>query len=397
MAIYQYIALNKAGDLIRGSLEAESEHALYTALKERDLFLQKSQTEKKLFSRVPKARPEELIEFSHQMSFIVQSGLPLIHGLADIHQTIKEPFFRATLGSVIHDLNSGDSLSQSLARYPQVFSPGYIAVVSAGETSGNLVASFRDMGYFLEWILNLKRQIQKALFYPCLVLVILSIALAIFMINVVPSLVSFIHQLNRPIPLATKLLIFINDFIQAWWPYLLVFFVIMIISVVIAMRFEGVRFLWDQYKMRIPKVGGVFRDLALVRFVNYLRILYRAGVQIHQSFAILRNVVGNLYYRQKVDRMREMVMSGESLSEAMERVGGFPPLVERSFRVGERTGSLEPTLEQLGVFLDRQVNNNVSRITALLQPALIIILGLIMLFVIVSVIFPIYSILGEIV
>ena len=107
--------------------------------------------------------------------------------------------------------------------------------------------------------------------------------------------------------------------------------------------------------------------------------------------------MGNLYYRQKVERMREMVMSGESLSEAMERVGGFPPLVERSFRVGEKTGSLETTLEQLGIFLDRQVNNTVARITALLQPALIIILGMVVLFVIISVIFPIYSILGEII
>ena len=162
------------------------------------------------------------------------------------------------------------------------------------------------------------------------------------------------------------------------------------------MRFERFRLLWDQYKLKIPKAGELFRDLALVRFVNYLRILYRAGIQIHQSFSILRDVVGNRFYQQKLDRMKEFIMEGESLADSMEKAGGFPPLLERSFRVGEKTGALEATLEQLGSFLDRQINAGVKRITSLLEPILLIFIGAILIFIILSVIWPIYGILGEI-
>jgi type IV pilus assembly protein PilC len=162
------------------------------------------------------------------------------------------------------------------------------------------------------------------------------------------------------------------------------------------MRFERSRFLWDKYKIKIPKIGTLFRDLALVRFVNYLRILYHAGIQIHQSFAILRDVVENRFYQEKLDRMRELIMGGESLADSMEKVEGFPPLMERSFRVGEKAGALEATLAHLGSFMDRQINEKVKGLTALLEPLLIMTIGLILVFVILSVIYPIYGILGEI-
>jgi len=396
MTNYRYIALNKAGNLVRGSLEADSEHALYTALKVRDLFLQEAGTESKVFKRSSKVRQVDLIEFSHQMAFVVQSGIPFVQGLSDIQRSLKEPAFKSILEAVIHDLTAGDSLSQSLARHPQIFSPGYVAVIQAGETSGNMAASFRNMGRFLEWVLNLKRQISQALIYPIIVLIILSVAMILFVTLVIPQLSKFILELNRPIPLPTKILIWFNQFIQSWWPLLLVILAIVIVSAIIAMRFERVRYLWDQYKLKVPMLGDVFRDLACVRFVNYLKILYSAGIQIHQSFAILRDVVGNRFFRDKVDQMRGLVLGGESLSESMEKVGGFPPLLERSIQVGEKTGALDSTLEQLGGFLDTQIEANIKKLTSLLGPVLIIVIGLYIIFIIITVLWPIYQIIGEI-
>lgn len=396
MTVYRYSAFNKAGRLVKGILDADTEHALYTTLKERGLLLQKAILERKISKRRQKVSQEDLIEFSHQMTYIVASGIPLIQGINDIQRSLKELTFKTTLEAVIHDLSAGDSLAQALARYPQTFSPAYVAVIHAGETSGNLVESFRDMANYLEWVLNLKRQVKQAITYPIIVVILVSIAMVIFITYVIPKLVKFILELNRPIPLPTKILIYFNQFLLNWWPFLLGFLVISIFSAVIGMRFERSRFLWDEYKIKIPKMGELFRDLALVRFVNYLRILYRAGIQIHQAFTILRDVVENRFYRQKLDRMRELVMGGESLADSMEKVEGFPPLIERSFRVGEKTGALEATLEQLGSFLDRQINANVKRLTSLLEPILILSIGLVLIFIILSVIWPIYGILGEI-
>jgi len=202
--------------------------------------------------------------------------------------------------------------------------------------------------------------------------------------------------LNRPIPLPTRILIHFNQLVLDWWPFLLGFFVFVVLTGIVGTRVEKVRFLWDRYKLRIPQVGALFRDLALVRLVNYLRILYRAGIQIHQSFVILMDVVGNRFYRQKLERMRELVMGGEGLADSMGKAGGFPPLVERTFRIGERTGALESSLEQLGAFLDRQINANVKRVTALMEPVLLMFIGVVLIFIIVAVIWPIYGILGEI-
>jgi type II secretory pathway component PulF len=283
-----------------------------------------------------------------------------------------------------------------MGRHPHVFSPAYVAIINAGESSGNLGSAFRDIANYSEWSFNLKRQIKQALTYPIIVLILISIALAIFVSYVIPKLVKFILELNRPVPLPTKILIYFNEFILAWWPLILGLLLSAILFILIGMRFERFRYLWDHYKLKIPKAGEVFRDVALVRFVNYLRILYRSGIQIHQSFSILRDVVGNRFFQEKIDRIRELVMGGESLADSMERVKGFPSLLERTFRVGERTGALEKSLEQLGSFLDRQINANVKRATSLLEPVLLLIIGMVLIFVIISVIWPIYGILGEI-
>lgn len=396
MTIYRYTALNKAGHTVKGSLEVEDEHILYTTLKERGLLLQEAFSERKIFKRRQKVRQEDMIEFSHQMGFIVESGIPFIQGLNDIQKSLKEPTLKATLEAVSQDLSAGDSLSQSLTHYPHIFSPAYVAVVNAGESSGNLVEAFRDIARYLEWSLNLKRQVKQALTYPIIVMILLSIAMGIFVSYVVPKLVKFILELDRPIPLPTRVLIFFNQFLLNWWPLLLGVFIFLIIALIIGMRFERCRFLWDQYKLKIPKAGELFQDLMLVRFVNYLRILYRSGIQIHQSFTILRGVVGNRFFQQKIDHIRDLIMGGESLADSMEKVGGFPPILERSFRVGEKTGALEGTLEQLGAFLDRQINANVRKITTLLEPLLLMFVGIALIFIILSVIWPIYGILGEI-
>jgi len=396
MALYRYIALNKSGSRVKGVLEAETEHRLYTNLKERGLLLQKATVEKKPLWKKQKVSPQDLIEFSHQMTYIIESGLPLIQGINDIQRSLKSSTFKSTLEGVIHDLTAGDSLSQSLAHYPEIFSPAYVAVIHAGESSGNLGEAFRDIAHYLEWVLNLKKQVKQAVIYPIIVTVVVTIAMVIFITYVIPKLVKFIQELNRPIPLPTKILIYFNQFFQQWWPFFISFFIFLIIGVIIAFRFERTRFLWDKYKLKIPQMGRILRDLALVRLVNYLRILYRAGIQIHQSFAIVMEVVDNRFYREKLEQIRKLIIEGESLADAMEKSGGFPPLLERSFRVGEKTGALESTLSQLGAFIDRQINDQVKKLTSLLEPVLIMAIGVVLIFIILSVIWPIYGILGEI-
>jgi type IV pilus assembly protein PilC len=396
MPIYRYQAIDDLGRTIKGSIEADDEHSLYRNLKERGLLLKKSSPVK---GKAPISRTglksEELSQFSHQMAYIIRSGIPILEGIEEVKKSIRDIRFRSILESVIRDVSSGDGLAQAMARYPNAFPQSYVAVIQAGETAGSMEESFRDMGEYLEWVTALKRQVKQALFYPMIVLFIISIAMVIFVAVVIPRLVKFILELNRPLPFTTKMLVYFNDFILKWWPFMIVVGFASIFFILFLRRYERVRHFWDQYKLKIPILGKLLKNLVMLRFVKYLRIMYHAGIQIHQSFEILREVVGNLFFRKKMEQIRNWILEGESLANSVERAEDFPSLLERSIRVGETTGSIEGTLQQMEGYFGREIENNLRRIVSMIEPILLMFIGGVLLIIILSVLWPIYSIIGE--
>lgn len=396
MALYQYEAWDDRGRLIRGVGEAATEQELYGQLKAQGLLLKKAYSlEARPWRRV-RVPLEVLSEFSHQMAFILRSGVPIIHGMEDLRRQMGRASFARILEAVVREVQAGSALSQAMSKHPTVFPAYYTAVIHAGESAGNLDEAFKDMASYIEWVVQLRRQIKQALTYPIIVLFLITIALVIFITVVVPRLVSFIKELNRPLPLPTKVLVLFNEWMVQNWIWILVSMGILFGAILVGARFKGFRTEWDKRKLAIPIMGPLIRELVLLRFVKYLRVLYRAGIQIHQSFQILVEVVPNLYYKEVISRMAGFVMEGDSLANAMEKTGAFPPQVERSVRVGEQTGTLEESLEQLGSHLERLIDAKIKRLVSLIEPMLLMVVGLILIMVIASVLWPIYTILGEI-
>lgn len=394
--MYRYQAWDERGRLLRGVEEADSEEDLYGQLKARGLLLKKARGLKKGLVRRPARIPLEILaEFSHQMAFIMRSGVSMVNGMGDLKRQLKGAAFSQVLDGLIRDVTAGSTLSQAMARQPLAFPSYYVAVIHAGETAGSLDESFRDMALYLEWLLQLRRQVKQALTYPVIVMVLISIALAIFVTVVVPRLVSFIKELNRPMPLPTQALVLFNEWVAANWYIVLGIMAAAILGTIVAWRFPSFRLLWDRRKLGLPVLGELMRELVLLRFIKYLRVLYRAGIQVHQSFQILQEVVPNRYYRVIMAQVGNQIMEGESLAEAMESSGAFPPQVERSIRVGEQTGTLEEALEQLGTHLERTIDARIKRLVSLIEPMLLMLVGGILILVIVSVLWPIYTILGE--
>ncbi|MGQ9653868.1 MAG: type II secretion system F family protein [Thermodesulfobacteriota bacterium] len=395
MPIYRYQAWDAQGRLIRGRAEAQDDRALYSSLKAQGLLLRRSSLLSKVGKAGAKIRPQVLAEFSHQMAFVIRSGIPLMQGMSDLKGHIQDLRFQGILDAVLGHLTAGETLSQAMVRYPEAFPSHYVSVIHAGETAGSLDESFRDVGNYLEWLIQIRQQIKHALVYPAIVLMIMGIAIFLFVAVVIPRLVSFIQELNRPMPLPTKLLVLFNEWLLHRWYLIAGCLAGIVLVCLIAWRFEGIRFLWDRHKLRIRPVGPVLRDLILLRFVKYLRVLYRSGIQIHQSFEILREVVPNRYFKSLMGQIRGRILEGDSLAEAMERVGGFTPQVLRSVRVGEQTGTLEEGLEQLGAHIQRSVDEGVKRLVTLLEPVLLMTVGVIFIMIIMTVLWPIYTILGE--
>lgn len=377
-------------------LEADDEHSLYRQLKAQGLFLRgASLVGSRARRRAGGITMEVLAEFSHQMTFILRSGISVVEGIEDLKRQMGGLAFSHVLEGLIRDVSSGSTLSQAMGRQPQAFPSYYVAVIRAGEAAGSLEEAFQDMASYLEWLLQTRRQVKQAMTYPIIVMTLIAIALVIFIMVVVPRLVSFIRELNRPMPLPTQMLVWLNDWVAQHWYLVGGVMGAATLLGLIAWQFSSFRLLWDKRKLAIPVLGSLMRELVLLRFVRYLRVLYKAGIQIHQAFGILQTVVPNRYYQLIMARIADQLQEGRSLGEALEEVGGFPPLMERTIRVGEQTGTLEDSLDQLGINLERTIDARIKRLVSLIEPMLLMAVGVVLILVIASVLWPIYTILGE--
>ncbi|MBW2039792.1 MAG: type II secretion system F family protein [Deltaproteobacteria bacterium] len=396
MSLYHYRALDEGGKVTRGVLEAEDERTLYQVLKERGLILIKASLERRFFRKGKKVQKKSLAEFSRHMNYIVRSGIPVVQGMLDIRDSTKDAAFRDVLEMVIKEVQAGQSLSSAMARHPHVFSKFYVAVVSAGETSGKLDQIFHDLANYLEWMMNLRSKVKQAFTYPIIVLCLISIALTIFVTYVIPKLVRFIMELNRPLPLFTKILVYFNQFIIQYWYILVVIALFIVISIMASGYSARMRLFWDRFKLRLPYLGSLFANLILTRFLHYLEMLYRAGIQIYQVLTLMKEVVNNKYFEQKVEQLRGLVLEGESLSNAVKRIGVFPPLFQRAISVGETTGTLDEVLKELGAQYEEEIDRSLKKLVSLIEPVLLIFVSAILILIIISVLWPIYTMLGEI-
>ncbi|RLA85598.1 MAG: hypothetical protein DRG40_04220, partial [Deltaproteobacteria bacterium] len=212
----------------------------------------------------------------------------------------------------------------------------------------------------------------------------------------IPKLVKFISEMNMPLPLPTKILIAFEGLFERFWFVPLILFGALLIFFALSKKMERVRYIWDKYKLRLPVLGKLFYELVISRFLRYAEMLYRAGIQIYDMLGITKEVLNNRYVEAQVEAVRDLVMGGESLSSSMSKVGVFPLLIRRSVRVGESTGTLDSIFQELGRQYDEEIDRTLRRVVSMIEPILLIIIGLVMLAIILSVLWPIYTLIGKI-
>jgi type IV pilus assembly protein PilC len=399
MPAFQYKAVDKIGRPARGKLEAANEVDLELRLKRMGLDLitfRNVRTGAPTFAKGSVSR-RDLITFCFDLEQIARSGIPLIDGLRDLRNGIENPRFREILSSVLEDIEGGKMLSQGMAAFPQVFSPVFVSLIRAGEQSGRLVEVFENLGKALKWQDELIAQTRKLLTYPSLVLVVVLGVVAFLLTYLVPQVVTLLKTMGLALPLQTRILIALSHFLVHYWFIVLMIPVAAVAAGAAVLRSNAkARYYFDYLKLRMPVTGPILQKIILARFANFFALMYQSGITILDAIRTSEDIVGNRVIADGLQRAGQQISSGESLSEAFQNLGLFPPLVIRMMRVGENTGALDTALLNINYFYERDVRESIDKALKLLEPALTLVLGAILALILFSVLTPIYDMLGQI-
>lgn len=398
MAAFQYKAIDRTGRPARGRLDAANEVDLELRLKKMGLDLI---TSRMLRSHAPSLASgqitrTDLITFCFDLEQITRAGIPLLEGLRDLRDGMDNPRFREILTSVLEDIEGGKTLSQALAAFPKVFEPVFVSLIRAGELSGTLTEVFENLGQTLKWQDELTSQTKKLLTYPALVFVVVLGVMVFLLLYLVPQVTSLLKTMGLTLPIQTRILIALSNFVAAWWPLLLVLPIAASAGVgFMAKANPRTRYLLDYALLRLPVTGEILQKIILARFANFFALMYRSGITVLDAIRTSEDIVGNRVIADSLQRAGQQINAGENMSEAFQNLGVFPPLVIRMLRTGENTGALDVALLNITYFYNRDVKESVDKALKLLEPMLTLVLGGMLAMVLFSVLTPIYDIIGK--
>jgi MSHA biogenesis protein MshG len=408
MPRFEYKARNMSGALIKGALDASSADVLAGELLGKNMtpieIKQVASSQKKSSNdeltgiakinailagnKIP---ANELIIFARQMQSLTRAGLPLDRALNGLQASLKNPLFKRTLQDVLQGLESGLDLAAALGRHPKIFSPLFLSMVSVGENTGRLDMAFEQIRRYLELEKNTAKQVKSATRYPLFVVLTIIAAMVIITIFVIPAFADTFRRLQAELPLETRILIAISDFVVAYWPYMLGVTLATVLGLRNWIKTTTGRLIWDQYKMRLPLAGSVFEEIALARFSRAFAMILRSGVPIVHGMSIVAGAVGNAFVAKRILGMQEGITRGESLYNTANSSQMFTPLVMQMISVGEESGTIDDLMFEVADFYDSEVEYNIKRLSEAIEPILIMFIAGMVLVLALGVFLPIWD------
>lgn len=397
MPLYDYTAINEKGRTIRGTISASNEVDLETRLKDIGLdltFFSESRSLSIFLST--RVDLKDIILFCVHMEQLERAGVPILEAIADMRDTTDVVTLKNLLSDIYESIKGGAMLSEALEKHPRVFSLMFVGLVKAGEKTGNMADVFAHLANHYKWVIDIRRRIKKAIYYPAFLLIMMVAVITLMMLFVIPKLSDFLLQQNIELPLYTQLLINIsNGFQEYWYVILAVIFLSYITSNVMYAVSDGFAYFIDSLKLRIPVIGKTIRKIELARFCRFFSITFRSGIGILECLDVAQNVMENRMIKEDVLVIKKAVSEGTSITNALRLSNQFPQLVIRMFKVGEESGNLEQALENINFFYDREVRDSMGAVVAVIQPVLTILLGALMLWISIAVFGPLYGSFGN--
>lgn len=410
---YKYKALNELGRPIRGSISAASEVDLYNQLQSASLELidcsvigkGKSSSFGNFFESKVKTR--DLIQLFVHMEQMQGAGVPLLDSLSDIRDGTENGRLRDMMSDITRDVTDGSALSEAMARHPKVFTNLYISLIAAGEETGDLTSSYRQLIKYLKWVDGINSKIKKATRYPLIVTFVVLLTITFMMMMVVPQIVGFLKFLDLELPWFTVALISTSDFFVEPAFSLLGFpvyggFVVLGVPALIYIGMkvlhrnsESIAYQIDKAFLSLPVFGELIRKITIARYSQTFAALFASGIDVVSGLKSARETVSNLVMIDAMNTVENMVQAGSPLSESFNGCGEFPSLVVRMVKVGEESGNLTAVLDQVSEFYTKDVNEAIDGMIEMIQPTLTAVLGLMIAWIAAGSLGPIYLNLGN--
>jgi len=399
MAVYEYKAQAVAdGRAVSGTIEVGSEAQGYALLRERGLVvtsIKESRVKKKTAAQKSGRRrsvsTDDLVIFSRQLATIVNAGLPLIEGLNILGDQMENQTFRDMIKQVEKEVEGGSTLSDALAKHPKAFSVLFVNLIRAGEASGMLDDILVQLSTYLEKAAALKRKVKSATIYPSVVVAVAICIVTLLMVKVIPVFEDIFAGFNAELPKPTQIVIAISHFMQKFWYFALGGIIVGTFLLKRYLRTTSGRYNFDNLLLKMPVLGTLFRKVAVARFTRTFSTLLRSGVNILVSLDIVARTSGNSVVERAIDKTRDSIREGENIARPLIESNVFPPMVTRMIDVGERTGALDEMLSKIADFYEEQVDVAVGGLTSLLEPIMIVFLGVVVGGVVIAMFMPLFK------
>lgn len=406
MPIYDYKGMTGAGKATKGSLNAESLSAARARLRGEGIFLteiaqsnesedltprkdsERFQLDLSFLNRIPAL---ELALSTRQLATLVSAGIPLLEALSALVEQCEHTGMRALLGKVRDRVNEGSSLCDALQSTGQ-FDILYVSMVRAGEASGALAVVLERIADYLESNVKLTNQVSAILVYPAFMLLFAGVVVAALVTVVLPQITGLLLSLDQELPVYTVAIIAVSDFARAWWWAVLIGLVIGFILFRSAIATDRGRVVWDQFNLRLPVIGRIVRTVSIARWTRTLSTLLGSGVGIVQALDISQHVAQNVVIRDAILAARASVLEGATLAAPLKASGQFPPMVITMIEVGERGSEVDSMLKRVAENYDEQVENSITKLTALLEPLMLLLMVGIVLIIILATLMPLLEI-----
>lgn len=403
MPVYEYRVRDRSGKVLKSQMEAETREQVRDALRAKNFMIVEIKEPRSglqadiripgLTDRPPKLK--EVAIFSKQLATLINAGVPLVQSLNILQKQMENKTFQGILGKIRGEVETGVPLSEGLAQYPKVFNRLFINLVRAGETSGTLDSVLARVADFQEKQLALNGKIKKALTYPTIVLIFAILITYGLIAFVVPQFASMLSQQNTQLPLITRMVMALSDFLRGGLLYFLVGIGILVFAYRWYYATKQGRHVIDDIKLRIPIFGNLIQKTAVASFSRTFGLLISSGVNIIESLDITKGTANNAIVEETIDNAKSFVMVGDPMSQSLASSRVFPPMVVSMVAIGEETGSLDSMLAKVADFYDREVDEAVESLTAAIEPIMIVFLGGIVLLIIMAMFMPMIALMNN--
>jgi type IV pilus assembly protein PilC len=395
MPTFAYTARSRDGKTQKGSLTADNRAAVITMLQSRGLVADASGIKEEKKGRKSglgqkRVKMGELLIFTRQAATMINAGLPLLQSLDILAEQTDDANFSAVIQGIGQDVEGGETFSEALRKYPKAFPDLYVSMVRAGEAGGDLDGVMLQLADYMESTAELIRRIKSAMTYPVVAFAMILLMASGLIVFVVPQFAKIFADLGGTLPVPTQILITLSEVMRSWKAFVVLGFAG---GVVFAVKLYGQtetgRYNLDKLILKLPVFGSLQRKVAVSRFTRTLSTLTRSGVAILQAMEIVERTAGNEVFAKAVRDSADSVRNGETLAEPLARSGVFPTMVTRMISVGEKTGALEVMLEKISDFYDSEVKATVDSLTSLIEPLLIMMMGLVVGGIVIALFMPI--------